>query len=63
MRMTFDQDVPVHEQISRRIKCHTGRKHMHEPSSRVRNRTAAGARKVKRRAAFEAAHPSWRRAP
>lgn len=29
MRMTFDQSVPVHEQISRILKCHTGRKHQH----------------------------------
>lgn len=63
MRMTFGQDVPLHEQISMRIKSHTGRKHMHKPSTRKRSRIAAGQRKLRHRAAFEALHPSWRRDP
>ena len=29
MRMTFDRSVPVHIQISRIVKSHTGRKHQH----------------------------------
>lgn len=29
MRLTFDKSVPLHVQISRIVKCHTGRKHQH----------------------------------
>lgn len=31
MRQDFDQSVPIEEQISRRIKVHTGHKHQHRP--------------------------------
>jgi hypothetical protein len=29
MRMSFDKSVPLHEQLKRIVKSHTGRKHQH----------------------------------
>ena len=67
MRLTFSQDTPLHEQIKRIVKSHTGRKHQHRKGpgklseeQRRRREHNAKAAKARRKKFLRSARAYWR---